>query len=382
MRCTCAGTTRMSSHAVKLLLNRATEEGTTPGGVLMVADVTREVAIYPFGRTQTVPELGAEVTAETVYDVASLTKPVATIATLLRLCAEGVIAPDARVSRFLSLPKPAAEITVSDLAGHGSGLPAHLKFYERILAGDLAGQSNPRDAIVYMAANTPLERPRGQSTVYSDLGYLLLGALIEKVTEERLDQAAQRLVFGPLGMTSTRFIDLLSDEPYRFAPGTVAATEVCPYRGLVRGEVHDDNCHSAGGICGHAGLFSTVADISRFAAAIVTALHGADGLFQPDLVRFFTSQRAAPNTTWRLGFDTPNPRMGESHAGDLWPRDGIGHLGFTGTSLWIDPGAGRWVVLLTNRVHPTRDNPRIGPLRRAVMDATVRALAEGTLNRV
>ena len=363
-------------------------EGATPGGVLAIGDSARSrgqvVEIIPFGLSHFGPEDEIfEVTADTVYDLASLTKPMATAAVLMKLDVD----LDAPVAAFVPELGPAigndARITFAQLLGHASGLPAHVECFRRLRAGDRAGAPDRREALLRMAAGTPLAHAPGERVVYSDLGYIVLGFAIERITGMRLDQAARALVTEPLGMRHTFFVDL--DDPARAPvpagqvvrtpdglPVRIAPTEVCPYRGLVHGEVHDDNAHAGGGIFGHAGLFGPAGDVARFAGAMVQAAAGqAVAGFAPATVRRFFGTGSAPDTTWRLGWDTPSTTPGVSHAGDAWPRTGVGHLGFTGTAMWLDPERGRFAVLLTNRVHPSRAHQGIRDLRRAVMDAVV-----------
>jgi len=166
-----------------------------------------------------------------------------------------------------------------------------------------------------------------------------------------------------MAMTSTFFVDL--DEQWR--PQGVAPTEHDDRRGLVCGEVHDENAHAAGGICGHAGLFAPAGDVARFAGAMCSTAAGTPTAgFDPATVRAFFDTPPVGGSNWRLGWDTPSASL--SHAGDLWPRTGVGHLAFTGCSMWLDPPRERYVVLLTNRVHPTRQQGGIRDLRRQVMD--------------
>jgi serine-type D-Ala-D-Ala carboxypeptidase len=372
----------------------ADQDGVTPGGVLAFGEDGRVVATIPFGFSHFGIEDEVfevfEVGADTVYDLASLTKPMATAAALMKLDIDLDAPVGPLVPELGSRPGDAAgHVTFAQLLGHASGLPAHLELFRRLRAGERAGAQGRREALLRMAAGTPLERAPGQSTVYSDLGYVVLGFAIERITGMRLDQAVAKLVTGPLGMHHTFFVDLPDlDAPVRVPvppgrvartpgglPVRIAPTEVCPYRGLVHGEVHDDNAHAGGGIFGHAGLFGTAGDVARFAGAMVQAAAGQPVAgFAPDTVRRFFATRAAPDTTWRLGWDTPSTTPGVSHAGDAWPRTGVGHLGFTGTSMWLDPERGRFAVLLTNRVHPSRAHTGIRELRRAVMDAVVRYL--------
>ena len=165
--------------------------------------------------------------------------------------------------------------------------------------------------------------------------------------------------------------------------GCVATESDDPHglgRGFVEGVVHDENCFYGGGIAGHAGLFSTIGDVARFARAIVETCAGTpQGRLRPAIVQRFAAESAAPSTTWRLGWDTPSIEPGISSAGDRWPREhAIGHTGFTGTSIWLDLRRGRWVVLLANRVHPTRGGSSVDDikaLRRAIADAALDSLS-------
>lgn len=351
-------------------VHQAVADRVTPGGVLAHGGLDGDPVIIPFGTTEPGPD-GRPVTAATLYDIASLTKPLATTAVLMHMVGTGELALERPAIELIpELVGPEAEhITLAHLAGHAAGFPAHVPFYERLWAGDRAGASSAREALVRMAATTPRPSAPGQRALYSDLGYILLAAALERAGGARLDALVAERVTGPLAMTATRFVDL---EAVPIERPEAAPTERCDRRGLVRGEVHDENAHAAGGICGHAGLFATAGDVAAFGRAILAATAGRAGAgFEPEVVRRFLATAAAPATTWRLGWDTPSPEPGISHAGDRWPRDGVGHLGFTGTSLWLDPGGGRYAVLLTNRVHPTRAGTGIKELRRAVMDAVV-----------
>jgi len=360
------------------LLETWVERGAVPGGVLLFGDDGREVETIAFGRTQTHPaEAARAVTPETVYDVASVTKPAATVAVLMKLVETGKVDLDARAQSLLpELTSPGSEaIEVWQLAGHSSGLPAHLCFYERLLRGERMGAPSSREALLRMAGSTALEYRPGERAVYSDLGFILLGFFLERAAGERLDALTARLVSEPLGMCATGFVDLDAVPPVP-RPGRVAPTEVCPRRGLVVGEVHDDNAHAGGGVLGHAGLFSTAGDLGLFSLAMIAAARGEPGWFDPAVVRHCLSTRSAPDTSRVIGWDTPSDPPVVSHAGDLWSRDGVGHLGFTGCSVWLDSARGRYAVLLTNGVHFGRDElrERLRAFRRDVMDAVVRRL--------
>lgn len=372
----------MLREILKRGIRTSAQDGVTPGGVLVYGDEGNDVETIAFGRSHIVPpDESFEVTPDTIYDVASVTKAAATTAVLMKLDIDldepvAPLFPELRV-------QGSEHITFAHLLGHASGFPAHLEFFKRLLAGERAGATSPREALLRMVCTTELNRAVGESVIYSDLGYILLGFAIQRITGKRLDACVRELVIEPLEMTRTFFVDLESKEKSNSYKDEIAPTEVCPYRGLVRGEVHDDNCHAGGGIHGHAGLFSTAGDLARFARAMVRAIAGLPkehpGGFEPDVVKRFVGRSAAPETTWRLGWDRPSPPPAISHAGSLWPRDGVGHLGFTGTSVWLDPPRGRYAVLLTNRVHPSRDPlpdlPGIRELRAEVMDAVVETLS-------
>ena len=330
------------------------------------------------GRTQTWPVPGPAIGPSTAFDLASLTKPMATGLVAMRLLSAGRLALHAPAVRWLPALPPA--ITVAHLLGHASGLPCHQPYYERLWAGDLAGADGPRAALVAMAASTAPVTAPGAAAVYSDLGYIVLGAVLERAGDAPLEDLTTT-AHRDLGLLATGFVDLRgARRPGRFASPPVA-TERDARRGLVAGEVHDENCHASGGVAGHAGLFAPLADVARFAALMATGPRtGVAGVDARVIARCFTTA-AAPATSWRLGWDTPSATPDVSHAGDAWPRAAaVGHLGFTGTSLWLDWALGRWAVLLTNRVHPDRTRPAaatIKQLRRDVGDLACALLARG-----
>ncbi len=364
--------------ALAAILDDAIARGWCSGAAVAVGDAGREVLSLTTGTTRTVPTPGAPVAPLTAFDLASVTKVMSTAAIAMALIGRGRLALATPAGTLVPGLDP--RVTIAHLLGHGSGLPAHHKFFERVLAGDLAGQPDARRAVVHMAATTPPAHAPGELVIYSDLGYLALGAALERAGGAPLEALFADLVAGPLGLTHARFVDLRAPRPARAPwPAGVVATELDGYRGLVEGEVHDDNCHAAGGIAGHAGLFATIGEVSAFGRAAAALLAGHDTAGLPaDVAIAFARAAAAPGHTRRLGWDTPSSEPGVSHAGDRWPRDGaFGHLGYTGTSLWLDVPRQRWVALLTNRVHPSRDGARaeaIKHLRRAVMDAVVEGL--------
>lgn len=329
-----------------------------------VGDAGREVFRYHSGFVRRLPDRGSPIDPTTVFDLASVSKPMATVAIAMVLAGEGRLDLDAPVRRYLA---PAAtDGTVRQLLAHGAGCSAHVEFFRRLRTERPA---DPRKTLVDRAARERCD-PAGVVSVYSDLGFIQLGAVLERAAGMPLEDAFAELVAGPLGLTSARYAKTAID-------GAVA-TEL-DERGLVSGLVHDENCYYGGRVAGHAGLFATLADVARFAAAIVdTAAGTARGRFSTDVTNRFFSDTPIAGSSWRLGWDTPSHTPGVSQAGDRWPRAGaVGHTGFTGTSLWLDLAHRRWVALLTNRVHPTRHGNTadgIKALRRAVNDAAIDAL--------
>ncbi|HEY1555444.1 MAG TPA: serine hydrolase domain-containing protein [Kofleriaceae bacterium] len=337
---------------IAALLDDALSRGLGSAAAVSVGDAGTEVFRYVRGHRWRVPALGPPIDDHTPFDLASLTKPMATVA----IAMVEPVALDTPVAQLVS--HAACRGTVRQLLGHGAGCAAHVEFFRWLRA---ASPDDPRAALINRAAREPCDPP-GIASVYSDLGYILLGAIVNMT---RFAPA----VAEPLALAA------------RFAPTALdgaVATEL-DERGLVCGLVHDENAYYGGRTCGHAGLFGSIDDVAKFAAAMVRAANGERiGRFEPDTVRRFFTDAPIPSSSWRLGWDTPSPTPGVSQAGDRWPREhAVGHTGFTGTSLWLDLPRRRWCALLTNRVHPTRHAgtaDAIKALRRAVNDAAIGAL--------
>jgi CubicO group peptidase (beta-lactamase class C family) len=335
--------------AIVRLVDAALAAGLGSGAAVSVGDGGREVFRLVRGTTRRFPTTGAPITDATPWDLASLTKVMSTVACAMHLVGEGKLDLDAPIRTWL--PAAASSATVRLLLGHAAGCIAHVEFF-RWLRGERP--ADPRAALIERAQRVPVE---AAAPVYSDLGFLQLGAIVERAADRPLEQAFRDFVAMPLGLSA------------RFAVNPIegaVATEL-DERGVVCGLVHDENCYFGGRVCGHAGLFASIADVSNFAAAMV----------QQSSSRFF-SDAPTPGAGWRLGWDTPSSTPGISQIGDRWPREhAVGHTGFTGTSIWLDLPRKRWCVLLTNRVHPTRFGTtadQIKALRRAVGDAVVAEL--------
>jgi serine-type D-Ala-D-Ala carboxypeptidase len=278
----------------------------------------------------------APVERETIYDLASLTKVVATLPAVLKLVGMNEFGLGARVGSFFSnagwLQSPSlADATVGELLAHTSGLPAWRPLF---------AWAERRETAIANVLQTELARPG--SYLYSDLGFIALGAIVERVTGERLDAFVQAQLFKPLGMTSTRFGPI--------AAGDVAATEDCSWRNeRLQGVVHDENAYILNGVAGHAGLFGSADDLATYAQAW---LELDDRLAPAELLRLATSERLRSGNDRRgLGWVLWTE---SSSAGRYASPAAYGHTGFTGTSLWIDPARDWFAVLLTNRVHPVR----------------------------
>lgn len=350
------------------------------GATLLVARAGRVVLEEAAGSTAH-PGLGVSprpVGPDTVFDLASLTKPLAASAIAMVLVARGRLDLDARLGDCLPAARRSdkADLGVADLLAHGAGLPAWRPYgadLVRARGEAVAGTLEARRAVLSAILREPLEQAPGTRAVYSDLGYILLGLACERLAGARLDRLFARWIARPLGLRRTFFVPVwrgvAQDPPV--PTHDIAATERCPTRGRVlQGEVHDDNAFVLGGVAGHAGLFGTARDVWTLLDAMTDA---AGTVFDPGVAREFRSlARAVPGSGRTLAFDTPAPEA--SSAGTCCPGGLVGHLGFTGTSFWLHPEARTAVVLLTNRVHPTRDNDEVRAFRPALHDLIWKAL--------
>ncbi|MGH7700934.1 MAG: serine hydrolase domain-containing protein, partial [Gemmatimonadales bacterium] len=303
------------------------------------------------------------VTPETVYDLASLTKVVGLTTAVMLLVSEGKLELDAPVQRYVPAFRGEGKprVTLRHLLTHASGLPPWRPLYT---------EATTRATAIALTDTTPLVTVPGRATAYSDLGAIVLTQAVETVTGERIDGFLARRLFEPLGMAATRYLPP-PDWRDRIAP-----TERSQDGTIIRGTVHDENTWKLGGVSGHAGLFSTAPDLARFAAWLLDRWHGRGGVTTPvlpaELVREFTRpQHVVPGSSRALGWDTPSEN---SSAGPRLSSSAFGHTGFTGTSIWLDPARDLFVILLTNRVHPTRENTRIFGVRRRVADLAADAL--------
>lgn len=344
--------------SVRRVIDDAVRDGAFPGAYAVIGTRDGILAEYGAGRLDSAD--AARPTARTVWDLASLTKVVGTTSAVLQLVGRGAVALDTPVVHYLpDWTVPGAEkVTVRHLLSHNAGLPAWRALYKET--------DTPTDAMRQVFA-TPLDTMPGVRFLYSDLGFMLLGQLVERVTGASLAEFDVQRIFQPAGMRETRYLPP-SDWRSRIAP-----TEQDPWRQRkLRGEVHDENAARVGGVSGHAGLFSTAHDLARFARLYLNegTLDGVR-VFDAATLRAFTTVQDTTVSRRALGWETPT---GRNSAGVRLSAVAFGHTGFTGTSLWMDPGHNLFVLLLTNRVNPTRQNTRIGAVRTALADAVAAAL--------
>ena len=324
-------------------------DGVAPGAVLAVSVEGRHY-YHAAGRLGLDDPRRPDST--TIYDLASVTKVVALTPAVILAVEEGKLALDSVVgTRSADSTHPGGAITLRQLLAHASGLPAWRSLFR---------ETGSRADAIALARSTPLDSAPGAHFTYSDLGAIWMTALVEDAYGRRIDSLLAERVYGPLGLRDTRYL------PPRAWRPRIAPTEDDPWRGRVlRGEVHDENAARLDGVSGHAGLFSSARDLLAFGDWML-ARWAADSV-----VRLFTTRAELPAGSSRaLGWDTPSQ---PSSGGTLISPRSFGHTGFTGTSIWVDPTRSLVIVLLTNRVHPSRANTRLAGLRGPIADRVVRA---------
>jgi serine-type D-Ala-D-Ala carboxypeptidase len=370
----------MDFAAVEDATEEAVKQGVFPGVVLLVGRGEDVIYERAFGWRSLLPDR-APMDPSTIFDLASLTKPLATTLGIMLLVNEKKVHLDDRVTRFV--PTFANTATkIRHLLNHTSGLPAWKPYYEGLISDvdsagtGLIGSARAKSYILeQIHREAPLSEP-GAQALYSDLGFMVLGEIIETISGTNLDVFFHDRIAQRLKLRSTAFIDLTrcSTSLSQFEEDEIAPTELCPWRKKVLcGEVQDDNAFAAGGVAGHAGLFSSAGDIHKMVAQLDRCLQGRDSFLPQELIQeFFTKNDSVPGSTYALGWDTPAPE--KSSSGMHFSRTTVGHLGFTGTSLWWDLEKNCHVILLTNRVHPNRNNERIKQFRPKIHDLIMQAI--------
>jgi beta-N-acetylhexosaminidase len=336
-----------------------------PGGVVTVLKNGVIVHQKAYGRHEYEPD-ALEFSIDDMFDLASLTKVIATTSAVMRLTSEGRLNLDERVSKYVPefQSNEKSGITIRDLLLHESGLPAYRIYVDEI---------RDRDSLLMAIFNEDLIQSRGAQFVYSDLGFIILAEIIERVSGIRFQDFAEQQLFSPLGMKETMFNPITRDSAIskRIPPTEIDTT----YRKrVIRGEVHDERAWLMGGVAGHAGLFSTSTDIAIWTNVMMAMEMNTNySLADSATVKIFTT-RQSTLANRGLGFDMKSD-SGFSSAGTLMSSSTFGHTGFTGTSVWMDPERGLAVIVLTNRTWPYRtSSAAVGRVRATLADISVRAI--------
>lgn len=358
---------RNDQDAVDVIINKAIGKGLFPGCTLAIGGrVNLDAA---FGRF-TYASWSQRVTTDTIYDLASLTKPLATALAVFTLVSKGKLGLDSTLDEiFASVPRDKGHITIRMLLSHSSGLPAWRPYFDRLIKMPFEER---KSALLNMIFSEPLETETNQ--VYSDLGFMLLGLVVENLTAVRLDEAVRSLVFEPFGVKDLWFMGQNEGlDVLRLVP----PTGYCESRQrMVWGEVNDQNAWALGGVAGHAGLFGTAGGVMGVLCRLLAIYKGElpARWFARELIReAFRPRFGAPHLTWGLGFDTPSAHG--STSGRFFSKNSVGHLGFTGTSFWMDLDDGIIAVFLSNRTFPYHTRAKQEEMRsfRARLHDAIRA---------
>ena len=346
---------RTLSDSLRVVLTAAVADRAFPGAYVIVGDSKGVLAKLGAGRLDWGKSKKPD--EKSVWDLASLTKVIATTSAMAQLVESGRVALDQPVARYVPEWTGGGRelVTVRQLLTHSSGLPA-FKPYDTLT-------HNP-DSLAALLFSTPLERRPGERMIYSDIGAFMMGEIIRRVSGESLDGYFDRHVARPLHLKDTRFL------PPRSWRERIAPTEIDTLRGgLVHGAVHDERAYYLGGVAAHAGLFGSARDLARFATMMLRGgtLDGAR-IFAPATIAQFTAYVDSAFSNRALGWQKPAT---SAWAGQFMSSRAFGHTGFTGTSIAVDPELDLYVILLSNRVNPTRNNPRITDVRRRVADVVV-----------
>ncbi|MFO7987701.1 MAG: serine hydrolase [Desulfatiglandaceae bacterium] len=363
-----------SVHNLETFLRQGVSNGVYPGAVLLVAHRGIPVFFEAVGHRTLTPR-PQPMRKDTVFDLASLTKPLATTLAIMKLVDSGKMVLDQPLQTLLpgAVPEDKAGIFLRAILGHCAGFAPWRPFY---LNTTPASVMEKKGWVRKQLLHTPLLHPPLTATVYSDLGFMVLEWVIETQTGTTLSDFLHEHYFDPLSLKDMVFCR--TDRPSPFETTRSAATEDCPWRNAVmQGVVHDENAYFVGGYSGHAGLFGTAEAV--YALVNLLRQHYGEGphdFLAPRTVRtFFSRHNLVSGSTWALGWDTPS--QAGSSSGQHFSSQTVGHLGFTGTSIWMDLVRDVMVIFLTNRIHPTRKNQKIRHFRPALHDRVMEALVLG-----
>ena len=352
------------------------QERVFPGGVVLAAKdgTVRFFKSYGYANLST----KQPVTTDTCFDLASLTKPLATTLAAIKLIQQSKLELHQKIKTILHpfANTQKGSITIEHLLAHTAGLPDYRPYYKRL---ERVPTEQRRSALRDFLVKEPLDYPVGERTVYSDIGFMILSWIIETISGRRLDRFVLEDIYTPLELDNLFFVDLQKPDRTK----SFAATEKCSWRKqIIQGVVHDENAYAAGGIEGHAGLFGTATEVYRLLAVLLEIYHHRlkTPIFDQDLLRLFLTKQQGFERAF--GFDTPadkNSSCGKIistagifiSCGNYFSSNTVGHLGFTGTSFWMDLEWRIIVILLTNRIHPTRTNEEIRAFRPRLHDAVM-----------
>ena len=351
---------------IKKLLEKGVLEGVFPAaaaGICCGLGREKKEIISFYGKASHFPEQRL-LKKRYFFDLASLTKPFATTMAVLSLIKEKKIDLDETLPSLLErkIQDGKNKIKTRHLLSHSSGLPAHREYFK--ILKDIPNKEK-KSFIENIILQEKLENSPGKAAIYSDLGFMLLGFVIEKKAGCNLAQYVSEKILKPLQLEKKIFYNNLLQGRKNIKRNDFVATENCPWRKkILCGEVHDDNCYTLDGVAGHSGLFGNIEAVTTYTGKILEMWKGQTkhpNINKEDLKYFLTRQEDVPGSSWALGFDTPAEK--ESSSGRYFSHKSIGHLGFTGTSFWLDPEKNVGIVLLTNRVHPSRKNSKIKQFR-------------------
>lgn len=365
-----------TNRVIQAALQSAVDDGVFPGAQLAVRLGGELQCMAVAGRLSSEPP-DLPVQPTTIYDLASLTKPLATVTSVVLLIQRARVALDVSVQQVLVELEgtQVGQATVRELLTHRSGLPGWRPFYERLDAkGIVPGRSSlpVKQHVLEMIRDEPFIYARGTRSIYSDLGFMLLGFIVERLSGMALNLWCQEAIVKPLRAEPMMFWPTAGRAQLDAVRPVVDISRVAPTEQdewrirLLRGEVHDENAAAMGGIAGHAGLFGTAESVLAVSGAWLCGYRGSTSILEKELVREFTTrQESDDRSSWALGWDTPST---PSSSGKSFSDRSFGHLGYTGTSVWIDPLCELEVVLLSNRVHPSRKNEKIRAFRPYIHD--------------
>ncbi len=350
------------------IFSYALDKGVFPGaavGISLWNGNQYQRKIDHYGLAQIYPQK-IKLTSVTAFDLASLTKPLATVPALLALMNKGQLNWETNLKYIFpgEIGEDKADITIKQLMNHCSGLPSHRDYFKELLTLP----DNKKKSLFTWIVQEKLQYQPGSDWLYSDLGFLLLGYIIEKISARNLAEYIKEEIYRPIKLQDSLFFS--DQEPKE---QIYAATEICPWTGqILSGMVHDDNCRALGGVAGHAGLFGTIEGVLQWCEYLLSQLkeRKTHPAFANELLK--KAVKKEQNSNWTPGFDTPSPT--DSSSGRFLSSSAFGHLGFTGTSFWIDPQKELIIVLLTNRVHPSRQNELIRQFRPLFHDTILQSL--------